>query len=158
VALAKALVNEPELALPRRAHLGLDPDVAVRVRGTSRGVRRERGITIVLTTHYMREAEELCDEIAFIKAGNDPGARHVRRAQAPDPFGERSSRSSSIPPRCRGWPRARAFCAASSGRLVECTVDEAEKRVPELLRALVAEGVVVRNRAGARAGARGGLR
>ena len=43
--------------------------MSVRVRQHIAALRRERGMTIVLTTHYMREAEELCDEIGFIKAG-----------------------------------------------------------------------------------------
>ena len=49
--------------------LGLDPDVSIRIRAQIARLRREQGTTIILTTHYMREAEELCDEIAFIKGG-----------------------------------------------------------------------------------------
>ncbi|MEK7385101.1 MAG: ABC transporter ATP-binding protein, partial [candidate division NC10 bacterium] len=72
VALAKSLVNDPELLFLDEPTLGLDPDVSGRVRQHIARLRREQGITIVLTTHYMREAEELCDEIAFIKAGQIP--------------------------------------------------------------------------------------
>src|SRR5262249_8869607 len=69
LALPKALVNEPELLFLDEPTLGLDPDVSARIRERVAGLQRERGMTIVLTTHYMREAEELCDEIAFIKRG-----------------------------------------------------------------------------------------
>ena len=69
LALAKSLVNDPELLFLDEPTLGLDPDVSVRLRRYIASLRRERGMTIVLTTHYMREAEELCDEIAFIKGG-----------------------------------------------------------------------------------------
>src|SRR5438046_1242496 len=67
--LAKSLVNDPALLFLDKPTLGLDPDVSVRVREHIARLRREQGITIVLTTHYMREADELCDEIAFIKDG-----------------------------------------------------------------------------------------
>jgi len=49
--------------------LGLDPDVSIRLRAQIAALRRERGTTIILTTHYMREAEELCDRIAIINHG-----------------------------------------------------------------------------------------
>src|SRR5947199_210039 len=69
VALAKSLVNDPELLFLDEPTLGLDPDVSVRVRRHIADLRSQRGMTIVLTTHYMREADELCDEIAFIREG-----------------------------------------------------------------------------------------
>src|SRR3970040_2119484 len=67
--MAKALLNDPEVLFLDEPTLGLDPDISIRLRAPIAALRRERGTTIILTTHYMREAEELCDEIAFIKAG-----------------------------------------------------------------------------------------
>src|SRR5262249_38051981 len=69
LALAKALINEPEVLFLDEPTLGLDPDVSIRLRAQIAALRRERGTTIILTTHYMREADELCDRIAFIKSG-----------------------------------------------------------------------------------------
>ncbi len=145
VALAKSLVNDPELLFLDEPTLGLDPDVSVRVREHIRRLRRERGITIVLTTHYMREADELCDELAFIKAGRilargtpDALKRQIRLGEVI---------ALKLDPAAAPWLAEAPGvlrCAAADG-WVECTVDEAEKRLPELLRALHAEGVVVRN-------------
>jgi len=145
VALAKSLVNDPELLFLDEPTLGLDPDVSGRVRQHIARLRREQGITIVLTTHYMREAEELCDEIAFIKAGQilargTPGElkRQIRLGEVI---------ALKLDPATVAWLAEAPGvlrCAEADG-WVECTVDEAEKRLPELLRALHADGVVVRN-------------
>jgi ABC-2 type transport system ATP-binding protein len=145
VALAKALVNDPELLFLDEPTLGLDPDVSVRVRRHIADLRRERGMTIVLTTHYMREAEELCDEIAFIKDG-----RILARGTAAEL--KRQIRLGDVialkldPPRLPWLAEAPGVLRLEEGDgWVACTVDDAEKRLPELLRAFHAEGVVVRN-------------
>ncbi len=56
LALAKALLNEPELLLLDEPTVGLDPDVARRIREAIRGLHQEKGTTILMTTHNMREA------------------------------------------------------------------------------------------------------
>jgi ABC-2 type transport system ATP-binding protein len=145
VALAKSLVNDPELLFLDEPTLGLDPDVSVRVRAHIAALRRERGMTIVLTTHYMREAEELCDEVAFIKAGR------ILDAGTPDELKRRIGLGDVIALRLE--PAAPAWLPEAPGVLrcttadgwTKCTVDDAEKRLPDLLRQLFAEGVTVRN-------------
>jgi ABC-2 type transport system ATP-binding protein len=145
VALAKSLVNDPELLFLDEPTLGLDPDVSVRVRAHVAALRRERGMTIVLTTHYMREAEELCDEVAFIKAGR------ILAVGTPDELKRRIGLGDVIALRLE--PVAPAWLAEAPGVLrcatadgwTKCTVDDAEKRLPDLLRQLFAEGVTVRN-------------
>ena len=145
VALAKSLVNDPELLFLDEPTLGLDPDVSMRVRAHIAALRRERGVTILLTTHYMREAEELCDEVAFIKAGR------ILDAGTPDELKRRIGLGDVIALRLE--PAVPAWLAEAPGVLrcasaagwTKCTVDDAEKRLPDLLRQLFAEGVTVRN-------------
>lgn len=67
--IAKALINKPKLLLLDEPTVGLDVDVAVQMRTLIKELKAE-GYTILLTTHYMQEAEELCDQIALITQGS----------------------------------------------------------------------------------------
>jgi ABC-2 type transport system ATP-binding protein len=69
MALAKALINDPEVLLLDEPTVGLDPDIAQRVREYILEYHRSSGCTLVLTTHYMPEAQMLCQRIAFIREG-----------------------------------------------------------------------------------------
>ena len=69
LSLAKALLNDPRLLFLDEPTVGLDPDMAIKIRKLIKKIHDEKGITIVLTTHYMKEAEQLCERIAFIKNG-----------------------------------------------------------------------------------------
>ncbi len=69
VALAKALLNEPELLLLDEPTASLDPDTADWVRGYLETYRRHSGATILLASHNMREVERLCDHVIMLKAG-----------------------------------------------------------------------------------------
>ncbi|MBF0528119.1 MAG: ABC transporter ATP-binding protein [Deltaproteobacteria bacterium] len=69
LALAKALINDPELLLLDEPTVGLDPDVARKIREGIQQLHREKGVTILMTTHNMKEAELLCEQVAFIREG-----------------------------------------------------------------------------------------
>lgn len=76
VALAKALINEPEVLLLDEPTASLDPDTADWVRGRLEAFRRARGATILLASHNMGEVERLCDRVIMLKQGRivDDGA------------------------------------------------------------------------------------
>jgi ABC-2 type transport system ATP-binding protein len=69
VALAKALINAPEVLLLDEPTVSLDPDTADWVRGRLESFRRERGATILLASHNMSEVERLCDRVVMLKQG-----------------------------------------------------------------------------------------
>ncbi len=69
LALAKALLNEPKILFLDEPTVGLDPDVAIKTREIIIKIFKASRITILLTTHNMKEAELLCQRIAFIKQG-----------------------------------------------------------------------------------------
>jgi ABC-2 type transport system ATP-binding protein len=67
--LTKALINDPKLLLLDEATASLDPDIADRTRKLLAKIRKEKGITMLYTTHNMEEVEELCDRVIFIQKG-----------------------------------------------------------------------------------------
>ncbi len=69
VALAKALINEPELLLLDEPTASLDPDTADWVRGHLERYRRDNNATILLASHNMLEVERLCDRVIIMKRG-----------------------------------------------------------------------------------------
>jgi ABC-2 type transport system ATP-binding protein len=69
LSLAKSLLNDPEVLFLDEPTVGLDPSVSIWFRDQVRSIQKEKGITVLLTTHNMREAEYLCNRIAFLKAG-----------------------------------------------------------------------------------------
>ena len=66
--LARGLLNDPEVLFLDEPTLGLDPVGALELRRLVRGLV-DRGKTVFLTTHYMFEADSVCDRIAVIKKG-----------------------------------------------------------------------------------------
>jgi lipooligosaccharide transport system ATP-binding protein len=66
--IARALVNEPELVILDEPTTGLDPQARHLVWQRLRTLK-ERGVTMALTTHYMDEAERLCDELVIMDGG-----------------------------------------------------------------------------------------
>lgn len=77
--IATTLINNPRIIFLDEPTTGLDPQARRNLWELIRQIRAA-GTTVVLTTHYMDEAEELCDRVAFIDGG------HVIGINTPDSF------------------------------------------------------------------------
>ncbi|MDS4027736.1 MAG: ABC transporter ATP-binding protein [Candidatus Contendobacter sp.] len=69
VALAKALLNAPEILLLDEPTASLDPDTADRMRHILTNYQRQSGATLLLASHNMSEVERLCDQVIMLRAG-----------------------------------------------------------------------------------------
>ncbi|MFQ5926050.1 MAG: ATP-binding cassette domain-containing protein [Terriglobia bacterium] len=67
--IARALMHDPQILFLDEATLGLDPPSRLLIWDKIRELRQQ-GLTIILTTHYMEEAEELCTRVAIIDHGH----------------------------------------------------------------------------------------
>ncbi len=67
--IARGLINDPEILFLDEPTIGMDPVSSLAIRGLVKRLN-EKGMTIFLTTHYMQEAEEICDRVAFINKGS----------------------------------------------------------------------------------------
>ena len=70
VALAKSLLNEPDLLLLDEPTASLDPDTGEWVRDYLRDYQKKSGATILLASHNMGEVERMCDDVIMLRAGS----------------------------------------------------------------------------------------
>jgi ABC-2 type transport system ATP-binding protein len=87
VALAKALINRPELLLLDEPTASLDPDTADWIRRHLENYRKANGATILLASHNMLEVERLCDRVIIMKRGR------IEDDDRPDRIMERYNRT-----------------------------------------------------------------
>jgi len=69
VSLAKALLNDPKILFLDEPTASLDPDIADKTRSMLKAIRAQSGLTILYTSHNMREMEEMSDRIIFLNKG-----------------------------------------------------------------------------------------
>jgi ABC-2 type transport system ATP-binding protein len=85
--IARALVNDPEVVFFDEPTLGLDPAGQRQVLALIEGVARERGTTVLLSTHFLAEVEDTCSRVLILNRGRVVAAGTVaevtRKAAAP---------------------------------------------------------------------------
>ena len=67
--LCKAFLNDPEILFLDEPTASLDPDIAAKVRERLQELQRQRGLTMIYTSHNMQEVEQICDRVIFLARG-----------------------------------------------------------------------------------------
>jgi ABC-2 type transport system ATP-binding protein len=140
------LMHEPQLLFLDEPTTGLDPQSRARVWDEVRSMH-ERGITVFLTTHYLDEADALCDRIAIIDHGKivaEGTPEELKRAVAGDVVtlsvaGDRQVAALDL---LKTQPFVRE--AAAEDGLVRLYVDQGEVAMPAILRLLDANAMQLR--------------
>ncbi len=138
LALAKTLINNPALLFLDEPTSGLDPEMGAHIRGEIARLNRETGLTILLTTHNLREAEELCSEVAFLKGGKLAATGTIPDLQARLGLGDHLSLTfkDGVPPvDFQRLPGVLSLEIRDSE--VRLVVDRAEVRLAPLLEAVM---------------------
>ena len=132
--LARALINEPELLVLDEPTTGLDPQARHLIWERLKGLP-QRGVTVLLTTHFMDEAERLCHRLAILDGGRivAQGAPHELieahiEPQVVEVYGENAA----------NWAGTHAAGYAArfevSGETAYCYVSQAEPLLAHLTR------------------------
>ena len=139
VNLLVALVHRPSLLVLDEPTVGLDPDARREFWGLIRSLKEE-GTTILLSTHYMEEAEELCERVAVMDSGK------VVALGTPKELKERYGGAKKLIVEVRELEKASSLLEnaklVGEGLLIES--DRAEELVPEVVSKLQSNGVEVR--------------
>lgn len=134
LALAKTLINNPELLFLDEPTSGLDPEMSEHIREEIARLNRETGLTILLTTHNLREAEMLCSQVAFLKQGRLAATGTIPELQARFGLGDHLSLAfkNGAPPLDFQRLPGVISCEVRDSR-VNLVVDRAEVRLAPLL-------------------------
>jgi ABC-2 type transport system ATP-binding protein len=143
VLIAKALAHEPDLLFLDEPSAGVDVELR-RDMWRLVGGLRDRGTTIVLTTHYIEEAEEMADRIGVIDQGRlvlvEEKAALLAKLGRTEARFQLAAAMSAVPPELADWPLALAD--AGSALVYTITAEEGERRgLAALVRRLDALGI-----------------
>jgi len=146
VMIAKALVHEPQVLFLDEPTAGVDVELR---QDMWQGVRRLRdsGVTIILTTHYIEEAELMADRVAVINQGEivlvEDKAELMRKLGRKQLTLDLNEPLGAVPPALAKYPLA----LAAGGRALVYTYDSQQQHsaIPELLRDVGAAGIELKD-------------
>jgi ABC-2 type transport system ATP-binding protein len=138
LALAQALLPKPELLILDEPSDGLDPEGIHEMRQTILRLRRELGLTILLSSHLLNEVEQLCTRIAVLQQGKKVFDGHVADVKAER--GKVALKTNDFPAATRLLHERGLITDAAEGRFI--TLAEG-RTTAEITQALVAAGLAV---------------
>jgi ABC-2 type transport system ATP-binding protein len=144
--IAMALVHDPAVLFLDEPTTGLDPEIRTEMWREIRGLAREHGKTVLLTTHYLEEADQLAAQIAIVDRGR------VVAEGMPESL-KRELRGDAVHVELAGEVNGNAKAAladlagirdvAIEGRALRARANDGGRAVPAVLQALEAHGVEV---------------
>ena len=143
--IALGLIHSPVVVFLDEPTTGLDPQSRSNLWDHIRGLRERLGTTVFLTTHYLEEADALCDRVLVIDHGK------IIAEGVPDELKRRISGDVVTLSVSADPDRAQAILAAhpgvreiaADGTAIRMTVEHGEEALPGMLRALDAEGITM---------------
>ncbi len=140
LSLAKSLLNDPAVLFLDEPTVGLDPSVSIMIREQILLIQKERGMTVLLTTHNMKEAEFLCNRIAFLRGGKILATGTAESLKRMVRMGDlvKIEFKGTIP-EDEILRAAGVISYGISGNVCEIIVDDGERRLGNLI-ALLAQG------------------
>jgi ABC-2 type transport system ATP-binding protein len=135
LAIALALINDPQLLFLDEPTTGLDPQVRLEIRDLIEELKAEKR-TIVMTTHYIEEAERLCDRVAIIDSGEIIASGSPRELQA------KSANQAAIEilltqpwsGELPAWPHAVRSTLSEDGRQIKVTSEHPARTLVEMVK------------------------
>jgi ABC-2 type transport system ATP-binding protein len=144
LALAKALISQPELLFLDEPTNGLDPIAARHTREEIARLNRQTGMTIILTTHNMREADLLCHEVGFLGEGRILAQGGIPSLQAQLALGDRIILTFAGSPPTLDFTRLPGVLRWQwQAPVAELVVDHSDSRLPAIFREITAAGGVL---------------
>jgi ABC-2 type transport system ATP-binding protein len=135
LAIALALINDPQLLFLDEPTTGLDPQVRLEIRDLIEELKAEKR-TIVMTTHYIEEAERLCDRVAIIDSGEIIASGSPRELQAKSAnqaaieIALAQPWSGELP----AWPHAVRSTLSEDGRQIKVTSEHPARTLVEMVK------------------------
>jgi ABC-2 type transport system ATP-binding protein len=145
--IARGLMHHPNILFLDEPTLGLDVQTRRHIWQYIQAMNRRDGVTIVLTTHYMEEADYLCDRVAIVDNGRivalDTPGRLKELIGADIITLETQNGTEQLLQSLQffDWIKSTRLSAES----VELQVDHAQLRIPQLMEAAYKDGVIIRS-------------